>query len=139
MENRPTKSEVENYFPSLVSKKPSISKNISTGPSNQSSGLLTNKNIYPQEISPTFQKLKYAYKTKNSFKIKIPYFPKRPFGKHDSMNTSELNFIEMDIKDTSHNLFEKNSKLYKFMCGRATSLGSKRVRSKSVKKQSTTK
>lgn len=139
MENRPTKFEGENYFPSLVNNKGSMSKNLSTGPSNQSSGLLTNKNIYPQETSPTFQKLKHTYKTKKSFKIKIPYFPKRPFGKHDSMNTTELSFIEMDIKDTSHNLFEKNSKLYKFMCGRATSLGSKRDRSKSVKKQPVTK
>ncbi|OMJ65156.1 hypothetical protein SteCoe_39019 [Stentor coeruleus] len=139
MENKPTKFEGENYFPSLVNYKGFMSKNTLTGPSNQSSGLLTNKNIYPQETSPTFQKQKYTCQTKKSFKIKIPYFPKRPFGKHDSMNTAELNFIEMDIKDTSHNLFEKNSKLYKFMCGRATSLGSKRDRSKSVKRQTATK
>jgi hypothetical protein len=64
-----------------------------------------------------------------SFKIKIPYFPKKPFGKHDSLNNSELSFIEMNIKHTTHNLYEKNTKFYKIVCGRASSLGRKRDKS----------
>ena len=73
--------------------------------------------------------------TKRTFKIKLPFFPKRPFGKHDSLNNSELNFIEIDFKDKTHNLFEKHSKFYKIACGRATSVGRKRDTSRSLKRQ----
>lgn len=68
---------------------------------------------------------------KQAFKIKIPYFPKRPFGKHDSLNNSELNFVEINIKDNTHNLFEQHSKFYKIVCGRASSVGRRREKVKS--------
>ena len=59
----------------------------------------------------------------NSFKIKIPFFPKRPFGKHSNPNDTEMNFVEIDVSDKTHNLYEKHSKYYKIVCGRAYSVG----------------
>ena len=74
--------------------------------------------------------LKEAMRTKlaKEFRIKIPYFPKKPFGKHESLNNSELNFIETDIKNKQHNLYEKKTKFYKIVCGRSTSVSRKRER-----------
>lgn len=84
-----------------------------------------------QHISSATQAFKEALQSRltKAFRIKIPYFPKRPFGKHDNMNDSQLNFIEMNIKDNTQHLLEKNSKFFKLACGRASSVGRRRRKS----------
>ena len=67
---------------------------------------------------------------KRSFRIKIPCFPKRPFGKPESFNNVELNFVEIDCKDKSHNLYSKQSKFFKLASGRASSVNGRRERTK---------
>jgi hypothetical protein len=67
---------------------------------------------------------------KKSFRIKIPYFPKRPFGKPESFNNIELNFVEIECKDKCHNLYQKQSKFFKIACGRALSVSGRRDRTK---------
>ena len=67
---------------------------------------------------------------KRSFRIKIPCFPKRPFGKPESFNNVELNFVEIDCKDKSHNLYSKQSKFFKLTSGRASSVNGRRERTK---------
>ena len=95
-----------------------------------SSALQENTIIKPLDSFKEALKVNFT----KSFRMKIPYFPKRPFGKHDNLNNLELNFIEMDVEDNTHHLFEKNSKFYKIVCGRASSVGRRRDKSRTFMK-----
>ena len=113
-----------------------LKKNLETFSSNHESKYVNrDQQENAQNTFQTLSTLASGNRLK-SFKIKVPFFRKRPFGKHDSFNGTELNFVELDCKSRCHNLYEKQSKFLKLACGRASSVGRNRDRSKSSRRQS---